>query len=364
MEIENKITQTQAQSGFSFSDVSVVRQSENASKQSGFISVVYVISWSEFNKETFEEIGFEQEKREWCGSLSELKSKLEDLRTNVDSCGCSLSDCRVSLAEYAEPELKSENISEIKTCFLFIKATEKFYFKRQEEAREVLLEHCHRNGIPTPNEIQYVIDGYYIKWNFEQGFSGNEIALWKFVQKFLHGIFVKLGSDASICQDATAMLYASGFSIGFDPCEKTSIIFSNDENYASPTEFLSKLPLSFSEIAEYRKTKKDREKTSSKLTPVEVLAEPDVAERAELFTETLTDALKDEKCLGEQYRYYQHRADNPKKFYKWLEINSGEKVLPNFDSESYGCLSAATYYSRFRRKSNVASIDCNFLIIK
>ena len=347
-------------------------QFENASVRSGFISLAYVISWSEFNKETSEEIGFEQEKHEWCGSLSELKSKLEDLRTNVDSCGCSLSDCRVSLAEFDNPELKSENILGIKTCFLFIKASENFYFKTQEEAKKALFEHCHKNGIPTPNEIQYVIDGYYIKWNFEQGFSGSEISLWKFIQKFLHGIFAKLGSDASICQDVTTMLYASGFSTVFDPCEKTSIIFSNDENYASPIEFLSKLPLNFSEIAEYRKIKKDCGKTFSKLSRSEkqnssgeVLAESDTAEWAELFSETFTGALKDEKCAGEQYRYYQHRVTgNPKKFYKWLEINSGEKILPNFDPENYGWLSAATYYSRFRRKSNVASIDCNFLVIK
>ncbi|MBR2208735.1 MAG: hypothetical protein IJ859_08030 [Synergistaceae bacterium] len=384
MELENKITQTQAQNGSSFSDVSVVRQSENASVQGGFISVAYVISWSEFNKETSEEIGFEQEKREWCGSLSELKSKLEDLRKSADSCGCSLSDCRVSLAEYAEPELKSENISEIKSLFLRIFNNGKFYFKTQEEAKEFFLEHCHSNGIPTPNEIQYVIDGYYIKWNFEQGFSGSEVSLWKFIQKFLHGIFVKLGSDASICQDATAMLYASGFSTVFDPCEKTSIIFSNDENYASPIEFLSKLPLNFSEIADYEKAKKivplcakiykdkrnysenrDVEKIIAQNEEKRIIKEPDVTERAKLFSEAFTDALKDEKCVGEQYRYYQHRATgDPKKFYKWLEINSGEKILPNFDPESYGWLSAATYYSRFRRKSNVASIDCNFLVIK
>lgn len=349
-------------------------QFENASVQSGFISVAYVISWSEFDKETFEEIGFEQEKREWCESLSELKSKLEDLRENVDSCGCSIADCRVSLAEFDKPELKSENISEIKSLFLRIFNNGKFYFKTQEEATEAFLEHCHRNEIPAPNEILDIVNGYQIKWNFEQGFLGSEISLWNSVQKFLHGIFAKLGSDASICQDATAMLYASGFSKRLSFCEKTSIIFNNGELYASPIEFLSKLPLNFSEIAEYRKIKKDCKKTSPKLLHsrkqindnlVEVLAESEIAERAELFSKTFNDALKDEKCAGEQYRYYQRRtSNNPKKFYKWLEINSGEKILPDFDSESYGWLSAATYYSRFRRKSNVASIDCNFLILK
>ena len=347
---------------------------ENASVQSGFISVAYVISWSEFDKETFEEIGFEQEKREWCGSLSELKSKLEDLRENVDSCGCSLSDCRVSLAEFDKPEIKSENISEIKSLFLRIFNNGKFYFKTHEEAKEALLEHCRRNEIPTPNEIQYVIDGYYIKWNFEQGFLGSEISLWKSVQKFLHGIFAKLGSDAVICQDVTAMLYASGFSKRLSLCDKITTIYANDEKYTSSIEFLSKLSLNFSKIAEYRKIKKDCKKTSPKLLHsrkqindnlIEVLAESEIAERAELFSKTFTDALKDEKCAGEQYRYYQHRVTgNPKKFYKWLEINSGEKILPDFDSESYGWLSAATYYSRFRRKSNIASIDCNFLILK
>ena len=225
-------------------------QFENASVQSGFISVAYVISWSEFDKETFEEIGFEQEKREWCESLSELKSKLEDLRENVDSCGCSISDCRVSLAEFDKPELKSENISEIKSLFLRIFNNGKFYFKTQEEATEAFLEHCHRNEIPAPNEILDIVNGYQIKWNFEQGFLGSEISLWNSVQKFLHGIFAKLASDASICQDATAMLYASGFSKRLSFCEKTSIIFNNGELYASPIEFLSKLPLNFSEIAE------------------------------------------------------------------------------------------------------------------
>ena len=91
----------------------------------------------------------------------------------------------------------------------------------------------------------------------------------------------------------------------------------------------------------------------------------DIDERARNWLNNFACVIKDEKCAGEHYRYYQHRtADNPKKFYKWLEINSGEKILPNFEEETEGWLSAATYYSRFRRKSNVASIDCNFLIIK
>ena len=74
--------------------------------------------------------------------------------------------------------------------------------------------------------------------------------------------------------------------------------------------------------------------------------------------------MKDENCAGEEYRYYQYRSGGQtKKSYKWLEIN-GRKTLPKYDGEAESWISAAKYYSRFRRKGNVAAINCNFLIIK
>ena len=351
MELENKNGQTQSQSDSSFGDMPVVCQSENASGKNRFICVSYYGPCGQ---------SLECEKRfyKWYRAGAELEDELKLLRENADQY--SLHDCCLSLAEYNAPELKSENISEIKSLFLRIFHNEKFYFYDLENGAEFILEHCRKNEIPTPNELISVVDGYYIKWNFEQGFSNNEISLWKFIQKFLHEFFAELGSDVSICQDATAMLYASGF----DLCGKTSIMFSNDEIYASPSEFISKLPLNFSEIEKYRKikTRKSRSEKGTKNQSAEFSVESELVEKTKDFIEA---SLKNENCSGDEYRYYQCRAaDSPKKNYKWLKINSDEKFLPKFNAESESWLSAANYYSRFRRKANVASINCNFLIIK
>ena len=358
-----------------------VRQSESTSEQNGLVSVEYSVSWSEIRfttEEDCEEISFEQEEHEWYEAGSELQERLEDLRKNAEGHGWEFSDCKISLAEYSKPELDDKNISGIKTCFLFVRENEKFYYGTLEKAREALLAHCRRTGIPTPNEIQYVINGYYIKWKFKEGFSRSEILLWKFIQKFLHGVFTELGSDSKICEDATAMLYVSGFAhsnyVDFDLCDKTTTIYSDNEIYDLPRTFASKLPLNFSEITEYRKVKENCEKLTRRLRSsgtrtnsqsVESTVEPELAERATTWIETVADALRDEYCTGEQYRYYQYRdTAKPKKFYKWLAINQNKGVLPRFNEESDSWLSAATYYSRFRRKGNIAAINCNFLIIK
>lgn len=369
MELENKNGQTQSQSDSSFGDMSVVCQPENASDKDRFICVAY---YGPCGKS----LEYEKIFYEWRKVGSELEDELKILRENADKY--SLHDCRLSLAEYSAPELKSENISEIKSLFLRIFHNEKFYFYDLENGAEFILEHCRKNEIPTPNEIISVIDGYYVKWNFEKGFSNSEISLWKFIQKFLHGKFTELGSDASICQDATAMLYVSGFNL----CGKTSIMFSNDENYASPIEFISRLPLNVSEIADYKKAKKivpvcvkiystekkHTERSEFIIAHVEekkLIKGEDIEERARNWLDNFACVIKNENCSGEEYRFYQHRAtDSLNKNYKWLEINSDEKFLPEFDAESESWLSAANYYSRFRRKANVASINCNFLIIK
>lgn len=358
-----------------------VRQSENTFEQNGLVSVEYSVSWSEVRfttEEDCEEIGGEEEVHEWYEAGSELKERLEDLRENAEGHSWEFSDCKVSLAEYSKPELDEKNISGIKTCFLFVRENENFYYGTLEEAREALLAHCRRTGIPTPNEIQYVINGYYIKWKFKEGFSRSEILLWKFIQKFLHGVFADLGSISKICEDATVMLYVSGFAhsnyVDFDLCDKTTTIYNDDGIYDLPSTFASKLPLNFSEITEYRKVNENCEKLARRLQssgtrtnnqPVESSVELELTERATTWIDTIADALRDENCTGEQYRYYQYRdTAKPKKFYKWLAINQNKGVLPRFNEESDSWISAATYYSRFRRKGNIAAINCNFLIIK
>ncbi|MBQ6920178.1 MAG: hypothetical protein IJQ74_07585, partial [Synergistaceae bacterium] len=358
-------------------DALAIHQSENASEKRGLVSVVYHISWNEKDKETYEGKDFEEDEREWYEIDSELPARIEYLRKNAEGCGYSLSDCCISLAEYKEPELTEPNISRIKTFFLFIRENENFYYSTAEDAREALLEHCGKNNLPTPNEIQYVVGGYYIKWNLERGYSGSEVPLWRFIQKVLHEYFAKLGSDLTVCSDATAMLYVSGFKnsdyVGFDLSEKVITIYSNDEFYSSPNEFALRLSLNVFEISEYRKIKEECEKLAlknkrsrkrTKNQLVEFSASPEITERAKSWVDTVADALRNEFCTDEAYRYYQYRtAGGTKKNPKWLEIN-GSKILPRFDVESDSWISAAIYYSRYRRKGNIASINCNFLILK
>ena len=181
-------------------DALAIHQSENASEKCGLVSIVYHASWSEIDRKTFAEKGFEEDEHEWYEVGSALPTRIEYLRENAEGIGYTLSDCRVSLAEYNKPELTEPNISKIKTFFLLIRENENFYYSIAEEAREALLEHCRKNSIPTPNEIQYVVGGYYIKWNLEKGFSGSEIALWRFIQKRLHEYFAKLGRQCFMYQ--------------------------------------------------------------------------------------------------------------------------------------------------------------------
>ena len=376
MELENKNGQTQSQSDSSFGEMPVVLQPENASDKDRFICVAYYGPCGQ-------SLEYEKIFYEWRRAGAELEDELKNLRENADKY--SLHDCCLSLAEYNVPELKSENISEIKSLFLRIFNNEKFYFGDMKNAADFILEYCRKNEIPIPNEIQYVVGSYYLKWNFEKGFSNSEISLWKFIQKFLHEFFVELGSDVSSCQDATAMLYALGFRnsnyVNFDLSETVITIYSNSENYLSPNEFISRLPLNASNIADYEKAKKIPRCVLKLLSPQNtqnrgefiitqseekrIIKGEDIEKRARNWLDNFACVIKNENCSGEEYRFYQYRAaDRPKKNYKWLEINSDEKFLPEFDAKSESWLSAANYYSRFRRKANVASIDCNFLIIK
>lgn len=213
------------------------------------------------------------------------------MRENAEGCGYSLSDCRVSLAEYNEPELTEQNISSIKIFFLLIHENENFCYSTAEGARDALLEHCRKNSIPTPNEIQYVVGEYYIRWKLERGFSGSEIESGSFTQKTLHEYFAKLSSDAEVCSDATTMFYVSSFRksdyVDFDLSEKVITIYSNNEVYSSPLDFVRRLPLWIDDIKSYHK-----------------MTQPalDKQKRSKLWLDSLTRALRDEICKGEEYR--------------------------------------------------------------
>ena len=292
-------------------DSFAVHQPEDTSEQNGLVSVVYHASWSEFDRETFADKGFEEDEHEWYEADAELPARIENLRENADGCGYSLLDCRISLAEYTKPELTEPNISSIKTFSLLINENENFYYSIAEDARDALLEHCRKNNLPTPNEIQYTPNRYYIKWNLESGFSGGEISLWKFIQKTLHDYFAKLGSDAEVCLDATAMLYVSGFRnsdyVDFDLSEKVITIYSSDEVYSSPLDFVRRLTLWIDDIKSYRKEREKCQKSASKsrrsgkTTPIPTTQPAlDEQERTKLWLDSLMRALRDENCKGEE----------------------------------------------------------------
>ncbi|MBQ3456920.1 MAG: hypothetical protein IJG36_10815, partial [Synergistaceae bacterium] len=90
-------------------------------------------------------------------------------------------------------------------------------------------------------------------------------------------------------------------------------------------------------------------------------------ERAKLWCDSLERALRDDNCKGEEYRLWQGKAvGNPKrrKNYKWLRVNAGNEVLPKFYGDRDSWISAATYYTKWKGKGYVASINCNLQIIK
>ena len=140
-------------------DSCALNHSENASDSAsaqdtnGLIFVAYVASYGEFNQETFEEVSIEDENSEWHKAGTELEARLEELRNRAEGCGYNFSDCQVSLAEYAEPELDEKNIISIKSLVLRIFHNENFYCSTLEEAREALLEYCREDSISTLSEI-------------------------------------------------------------------------------------------------------------------------------------------------------------------------------------------------------------------
>ena len=350
-----------------------LNHSLNVPEHSGKVCLSYRNLYSYIDKETYEEIGVDEDFCEWYEAGTEIEEKLKGLAENkYNDC---LSDCRVSLAEYSAPELDKKNISQIRTCLVHIPENEKFYYSTLEDAREALLEYCRVNEVPEPSEIQYAVGDYYIKWKFENGFSGSEILLWKFVQEVLREIFAGVG--ATVCDEETAMLLASGFRnsdyVGFDLAEKVTTIYGNDEIYSSPLEFVAGLPLTIDGISEYRRTREKCRKLAAKvrssrtIKPAMQSLELDAKERAELWLDSLTRALRDDNCNDEEYRLWQGKiTGNPKirKNYKWLRINSTSGLLPKFYSDRDSWISAATYYSRWKGKGYIASINCNFLIIK
>ena len=129
---EEKNSQTHEQEEFLSENVPDNHQSENASGKCGLVSVVYHALWWEFDRETYEEKDFEEDEHEWYEADSELPARIEYLRDNADGCGYTLSDCRISLAEYTKPELTEQNISSIKTFFLLIRENENFYYSKND----------------------------------------------------------------------------------------------------------------------------------------------------------------------------------------------------------------------------------------
>ena len=142
-----------------YNDSCAFNHSENASDSAsasvsaqdtnGLIFVAYVASYGEINQETFEEVSIEDENHEWHKAGTELESRLEELRNSAEGYGYNFSDCQVSLAEYAEPELDEKNIISIKSLVLRIFHNENFYCSTLEEAREALLEYCREDNIST-----------------------------------------------------------------------------------------------------------------------------------------------------------------------------------------------------------------------
>ena len=134
---ERKLSELQA-------DLLSCRQSHEVSENIGLIRLSVAVA------------DYEDEYIEWCRAGEELDRELDSLR-NYGAV-----DCRISLAEYSEPELDIKNISKIKTSVLYIPHNENFYFRTIDEAVTTLLKYCIEKSLPTPTQIDYVIDGYYL----------------------------------------------------------------------------------------------------------------------------------------------------------------------------------------------------------
>ena len=309
----------------------------------------------------------------------------EELDRELDSLKYYVLDCRTSLAEYSEPQQDVEHIEQIRTCIAYIPHNENFYCGTMEEASELLIDHCRESRIPTPTRIDYVINGYYMLWEFKEGLTRKELPVWGFIQSKLNRTFDDIGADAQTAQDATAMIYAPGFknsdAVGFDLSDTIQTVHSGDV-YQSLKDFVLSLPLSVLEIEEYRKTRKKVRKSAPKEEALQ--AEPDETARKKLLGESIVAALKVEGVEGESYRYRQYGAENngevkaedkPKrrKYYDWLEVNSRANHY-GLKADRDNWMSAALFgYMRnpytgvdvlHKEERYAVSINCNFVILK
>ncbi len=315
---------------------------------------------------------------EWYRAGEELDSILDSLR-HYDAL-----DCRISLAEYSEPKQDIDHIEQIRTFIVYIPHNENFY-GTIAEATESLLEHCRESGIPTPTRIDYVINGYYMLWKFKRGLMRKELPIWKFIQRKLHRTFDDVGADVKIAQDVTAMIYAPDFvnsdAVGFDLSDTTQTVYY-EEAYPSPYDLVFSLPLSVSEIEEYRNTRAK----ISKLAPKEeaLRIELDETARKKLLSASIASAFKIAGMEGDCYRFRQYKADDDendkaedspkrKKYYDWLKVNSHDNryrlradrdnwisaALFGYMSNSYTGLDALRKEEKY-----AVSIDCNFVILK
>lgn len=132
--------------------------------------------------------------------------------------------------------------------------------------------------------------------------------------------------------------------------------------------------LTIDEIIKYRKEKAAQKKSAGRVKrrkktvrPPQTELELDESMRTELWLDYFVQALKDDKSTGDEYRLWQGKASEKskrRKSFKWMKVNETKGFLPRFYTDRDNWLSAATYYSRWKSKKFVASINCNFIIIK
>ena len=350
-------------------------QPTETSENSGFV-LISVFAPDHVNDEYDYEY---KEFVEWYKAGEELESILDSLR-HYDAL-----DCRISLAEYSEPKQDIDHIEQIRTFIVYIPHNENFYCGTTEAATESLLEYCRESGIHTPTRINYVINGYYMLWEFKRGLTRKELPVWEFMQRKLHRTFKDIGADVKIAQDATAMIYASDFGnsdvVDFDLSDTTQTVYY-EETYPSPYDIVFSLPLSVSEIEEYRKTRAKIIKSAPKEEALQI--ETDEAARKKLLSAFIVASFKMVCVEGDCYRFRQYKADDDekdkaedrrkrKKYYDWLKVNSRNNhyrlradrdnwisaALFGYMSNSYTGLDALRKEEKY-----AVSIDCNFVNLK
>ena len=316
-------------------------------------------------------------KIKWVKGTESLLNALNSLKENNET------DCVVSLAGYADRKQTEENIESIRACIISLTYSEKFYSPNPEEGVKLIQQWCRTQKVSAPNRIIFTNNGYYIIWLFKEPVLNHQLPLWKYIEGFLHRKFEATGSDITATK-ATVRLRVPYFLntdtyMPWDSVEEVQVVYRNDEFYESFTEFVINQPLSIEEVKKYLEIKEECDGEPSKARRISKSKkqqdnQPEksfrVPQREELGAIWYQDLLAYHTLWNvdeNHYVFWQKKAvDNTKrrKYWDWVKISELETMIPKITFDRDYWVSAANFYRPCNKQKFVASIQCNFLILR